>query len=233
LNDVLALITARRGSKGIPGKNVRQLGGKPLIAWSIEAAQESPSVGRIVTSTDSEEIAKVARQLGAEVPFLRPAELARDESTHIDVVAHCLEWLVEHEGYAPEYVLLLQPTSPLRTTADIEAASAIITEKDADAVIGVVEAPHHPFLLERIAEDGTLTAFTPSNGASLRRQDLPAAYAINGAIYLNRRESLLRERTFLPRGTYPYIMSPERSMDIDTPWDWFLVESVLEARDDR
>ena len=230
MRELLALVTARGGSKGVPHKNMKLLQGKPLIAWSIEAAKESPSVGRIVTSTDDEEIAEVARGWGSEVPFRRPPELARDVSPHIQVVVHALEWLERYEGYRPEYVLLLQPTSPLRTTEDIEAAVAIAEARNADAVVGVEESPHHPFLVKRLAEDGTLADFVTTDMAYLRRQDLPMAYVVNGAIYLNRREPLLSEETFLPRQTYPYVMPQERSMDIDTPWDWFLVELVLRAR---
>lgn len=233
MKNVLALVTARQGSKGVRGKNVKLLGGRPLIAWSIEAARESPSVGRIVTSTDHQEIASVAKRWGSEVPFLRPHSLAGDASPHIETVSHALEWLENQEGYRPEYVLLLQPTSPLRTPEDIEAAIAIAGERDADGVVGVVEANHHPLLTHRITEEGTLSSFVPTETDYLRRQDLPTAYALNGAIYLNRREALLREQTFLPHRTYPYVMPPERSLEIDTPWDFSLVELVLRARVER
>lgn len=230
VTDVLGLVTARGGSKGLPGKNVVLLGGKPLIGWTIEAAQQSCAVGRIVVSTDDANIADVARQWGAEVPFLRPVELAGDSSPHIDVVCHALDWLELHEGYTPEYVLLLQPTSPLRTAEDIDAAALIAEERAADAVVGVETTHHHPFLVKRVAEDGTLDDFVTSDLAYLQRQVLPLAYFVNGAIFLNRRKALLADRTFFPARTYPYVMPAERSMQIDTPWDLFLMELIIAAK---
>lgn len=230
MNDVLALITARGGSKGIPGKNIKVLDGKPLLAWSIEAAVASSSVGRIVVSTDDEQVAEIGRAWGAETPFVRPTELAGDGSSHIDALVHAIEWLDANEGYRPEYVLTLQPTSPLRTAADIDAACAIAEANDADAVVGVEETHHHPFLVRKIGPGGRLEEFMRTDIEYLRRQDLPAAYALNGAIFLNRRESLLRDRTFEPTAAYPYVMPADRSMQIDTPWDWFLMERVMDAR---
>jgi len=229
MNNVLALITARGGSKGIPGKNIKVLHGKPLLAWSIEAAVASLSVGRIVVSTDGEQIAEIGRAWGAETPFVRPPELAGDGSSHIDALVHAIEWLDVNEGYRPEYVLTLQPTSPLRTAADIDAACAIAEANNADAVVGVEETHHHPFLVRKIGLDGRLEEFMRTDIEYLRRQDLPAAYALNGAIFLNRRESLLRDRTFEPAAAYPYVMPADRSMQIDTPWDWFLMERVMDA----
>ncbi len=229
MNDVLALVTARGGSKGVPGKNTKLLDGKPLLAWSIDAAKHSSSVARIVISTDGSEIAELGRQWGAEAPFIRPPELAADASSHIDVLVHAIEWFEANEGYRPEYVLTLQPTSPLRTAADIDAAYAIATAHGADAVVGVEETHHHPFLVRKIGPDGRLEEFMHTEIEYLRRQDLPAAYAVNGAIFLNRRESLLRDRTFEPSDAYPYVMPPERSLQIDTPWDWFLMEQVIDA----
>jgi CMP-N,N'-diacetyllegionaminic acid synthase len=228
--DVLALVTARGGSKGVPRKNVNPLHGKPLIAWTIDAALAARAVTRVVVSTDDEETASVGSACGAEVPFMRPLEHAGDESSHIGVLVHAIEWFEENEGYLPEYILTMQPTSPLRTVQDIDAACSIAEANRADAVVGVEETHHHPFLVRRIGSDGKLEEFVPTDGRYLRRQDLPPAYAVNGAIFLNRRESLLRDRTFEPVGTYPYIMPSDRSLQIDTPWDWFLIEQVLGAQ---
>ena len=212
MKDVLGLVTARGGSKGVPGKNVMPLGDKPLIGWTIEAAQQSCSIGRIVVSTDDANIAGVARQWGAEVPFLRPAELAGEDSPHIDVVCHALDWLERRERYMPEYVLLLQPTSPLRTAEDIDAAALIAEERAADAVVSVETTHHHPFLVKRIAEDGTLSDFVTSDLAYLQRQVLPPAYFINGAIFLNHRKALLEKENFLP-GAYLPIRDAGRAVD--------------------
>jgi CMP-N-acetylneuraminic acid synthetase len=229
LNNVLALVTARGGSKGIPGKNIKPLQGKPLLAWSVETAKQSASIARVVISTDDPEIAEVGRQWGAEAPFVRPQEFAADASSHIDVLVHAIEWFASNEGYRPEYVLTLQPTSPLRTAADIDAACAIAEANDADAVIGVEETHHHPYLVRKVGADGRLDQFISTDIEYLRRQDIPAAFMINGAIFLNRRESLLRDGTFEPASAYPYVMPPDRSLQIDTPWDWFLVEKVMDT----
>lgn len=227
---VLALVTARGGSKGIPRKNIVPLVGKPLIAWTIEAARNSRSVDRIVVSTDDPEIAEVCRVLGAEVPFLRPEELARDDSPHMDVVIHAVNWLEAQEAYTPDYVLLLQPTSPLRISDDIDAAMALAIEKAADAVVSVCLSPAHPYLMRRIEDDGRLKEFVPRPSGYLRRQSLPPVYVENGAIYLVRRDVLLRDRSWYSAGTYAYIMPAERSIDVDTIWDLRLAALMLAER---
>jgi CMP-N,N'-diacetyllegionaminic acid synthase len=227
--NIVALVTARGGSKGIPGKNITPVGGKPLIVWSIEAARQAGGVQRTLVSTDDPRIAEVARAAGAEVPFLRPAELAQDNSSHLSVVLHALAWLAENDHSQPDYLLLLQPTSPLRTSDDIDQAIALAGQHDADAVVSVCLAHNHPFLVKRIDAQGTLEDFlTLDRRAYLRRQDLPAAYALNGALYLIRPAILREQRTFLPQRTYPYVMPTERSLDIDDPWDLHLVRLVME-----
>ena len=228
--EILALVTARGGSKGIPGKNIKPLAGKPLIAWTIEAALASRSLARVIVSTDDASIAEVSRDWGAETPFLRPAELAQDASSHISVVEHALHWVETNDHWLPDYVLLLQPTSPFRTVEDIDGAVEAARQKNAQAVVGVCPAHNHPYLTKRILEDGKLADFISVDMAYMRRQDLPPAYVINGAIYLNKCDVLLKQRTFLPPGTLPYVMPLERSMDIDTPWDFYLAELILRER---
>jgi CMP-N,N'-diacetyllegionaminic acid synthase len=231
---VLGLITARGGSKGIARKNLAPVGGKPMIAWSIEAARAARGVDRVVVSTDDTEIAEVSRRYGAEVPFVRPADLAQDDSSHLDVILHCVDWLAAEEKCQFEYVMLLQPTSPLRTAEDIDAAAKLAVEENAESVISVCETHHHPYLTTRIADDGTLTDFmsgTPEPGtSSIRRQDMPVAYFINGAIYLVRNDVLLEQRTLLPARTLPYLMPQERSWQVDEPADLRLVDWVLRDR---
>ena len=161
---------------------------------------------------------------------MRPAELAGDTTPHVLAVEHAIRWLEEAEGAQPEYVLMLQPTSPLRTTEDIDGAITFAREREAIAVVSVCPMDRHPYLSKRILADGTLAEFFTSDIAYLRRQDLPPAYALNGALYLNRSESLLRDHTFLPPGTLGYVMPPERSLDVDTPWDFHLVEMILQDR---
>jgi CMP-N-acetylneuraminic acid synthetase len=227
---IVGLITARGGSKGLPGKNVRPLLGKPLIAWTIDAAKASASLSRVIVSTDDLDIAAAARRHGAEVPFIRPPELAQDNSSHISVVEHALGWLGEKEGFRPDYLLLLQPTSPLRTAEDIEGAIEVAVAGKARAVIGVCEPAHHPAGLKRITPEGAIVDMYPQPAGYVRRQDLPTVYAVNGAIYLARTELILEEKTFEPPDARPYVMPRERSLDIDTLWDFQLAEMILELR---
>ena len=159
--ELLALITARGGSKGLPRKNVLPLAGQPLIAWSIQAAQAAACRPRVVVSTDDEEIANAALAHGAEVPFLRPAHLAQDDSPHIDVILHAVHWLEHQRGYRPTWVLLLQPTSPLRLAQDIDQFLALARAQEANSVVSVREAPCHPYLAQTIDGRGRLRPFLP------------------------------------------------------------------------
>lgn len=224
---VVGLITARGGSKGIPQKNVKALAGKPLIAWTIEAALGSSLLERVIVSTDDEEIARTAREWGADVPFMRPAELAQDDSPHLAVIRHAIGWLESEQKTEFDYLLLLQPTSPLRSTEDIDQAIALAEEKDADAVVSVCLTHDHPFLSKRVAEDGRLSDFMEKPQGYLARQRLPPAYSLNGAIYLVRRSVLVERDDWYTERAFAYIMPPERSLDIDTPWDLHLVDLIL------
>lgn len=224
---VVGLITARGGSKGVPRKNVAMVGGHPLIAWTIKAALGSRHVTRLLVSTDDEEIAETARAYGAEVPFLRPPELAQDASTSFDVAAHALRWLAENGGPEPEYLLLLQPTSPLRASADIDAAIELARARQADALLSVCEASPHPYLARRVDQNGVIADFIEVAHKPSRRQEYPEAYVLNAAIYLNRPASLLATRSFQPPGAIAYLMPPERSLDIDTPWEMRIADLLL------
>lgn len=226
----MGLITARGGSKSVPRKNLAPVAGKPLIAWTIEAALQSRNLNRVIVSTDDKEIARVAAEWGAEVPFMRPAELAQDDSPHADVVLHALHWMMENERWLAKYVVLLQPTSPLRAAVDIDGAVNLAEQKNAEAVVAVEETNSHPYLTRKMTEGEILEEFIPSDIAYLRRQALPKAYRINGAAFLIRPETLRRERTFYPKGMYGYVMPSERSMEVDTMWDWHLVDLVLKDR---
>jgi CMP-N,N'-diacetyllegionaminic acid synthase len=229
----IGLVTARGGSKGLPGKNLTTLGGKPLIAWTLEAARKARSLDRVIVSTDDPKIAETARQFGGEVPFLRPPELARDDSPHVDVVLHALSWLDEHEDDRPDYVVLLQPTSPFRTAEDIDAAVALAVGKRADAVVSVCEAHDHPYLTRKLSAGGTLEEFFPCPIKYARRQDLPPAYALNGAIYVSRRESFFASRNLCPSGALAHLMPNERSLEIDTPWELRIANLIMSDRSIR
>lgn len=222
---VLALIPARGGSKGVPGKNICALAGKPLIAWTIEAAQQAVCVDRVVVSSDDAAIVAVARQWGAEVPFVRPPELARDDTPGIDVVLHALACLPD-----VEWLVLLQPTSPLRTAHDIDAAVARCWEAGAPACVSVTEAPTPPWWLFRLTADGRLQSFLPDRQRPQRRQDAPTLYALNGAVYVARTDWLRRTRSFLTAETVAYAMPAERSVDIDTPLDLEIAACLLRQR---
>lgn len=227
---ILGLITARGGSKGLPRKNVLPLAGKPLVAWTIEAALASGVLDRVLMSTEDQEIASISREWGTEVPFMRPAELAQDNSDQNLTVFHALDWLAEQESYRPTHVLLLQPTSPLRTAQDICEAVHIAVDRHAPAVISVFETNHHPYLIKQITDDKLLVDFLTPPSHYIRRQDLTQAYAYNGAIFLSRTELLRCERPFEPAGSVPYIMPPERSVEVDTAWDLKLVDSIIKAQ---
>lgn len=228
---ILTVITARGGSKTVPGKNIAPLGGKPLIGWTIEAALGTPRFGRIIVSTDDEEIAEVARGWRVEVPFIRPKELAGDASPHIPVVQHAVDWVETHGGDPPDYILLLQPTTPFRTSEDIEGAVRLILDARCDSVLGVCEAATHPYLAKRITLNGRIENFLEPPEGYLARQTLPPAYALNGAIYLVRRDVLMEKGTFQTDNTRAYIMPPERSLDIDTPWDLTLANLILQKKE--
>jgi CMP-N,N'-diacetyllegionaminic acid synthase len=227
--EILALVPARGGSKGVPRKNVRDLAGRPLLQWSVDAARASKQVGRIVVSTDDPAIADVARSGGAEVPFLRPAELARDETPGADPVIHAIEWLAKNESYRPDLVLLLQPTSPLRTTADIDGAIHLALDSGSDPVVSVTVPAQHPYWMKRVDEAGHLHDLITQATPTARRQDLPECYAVNGAIYLIAPDLLIERRTWFTGRTRGYVMPPERSIDIDTEWDFRMAAAVLAA----
>ncbi len=228
--NVLGIVPARAGSKGIAKKNIRKVADKPLIAYSIEAALQSKAIQRLIVSTDSPEIAKCARNYGAEIPFLRPAEISQDDTHGVEPVLHALEWLNAREGYHPDFVMLLQPTSPLRTVSDIRSAIQLVVDKSADGVVSVTFAKQHPWWTKVLNEDGTLTDFIKSDLSSTRRQDLTPLYVLNGAIYLARTEVILTHQTFFTSRTYAYVMPAERSIDIDTSWDLYLADLILRER---
>lgn len=227
---VLAIIPARGGSKGLPGKNIKELCGKPLIAWTIEQAKSCGNIDRVVVSTDDESIAEVAKKYGAEVPFMRPEELASDTASTIDVIFHAINWLKEHEDYRPEYILLLQPTSPLRSGEDINGAIQILKDKDARAVVSVCETDHHPWWSNILSEDGNMKDFLRPEILNKRRQDLPVFYRLNGAIYLSDTDYLYEYNGFLGPDTFAYKMPKERSIDIDSAMDFKLAEFLLEEK---
>ncbi|MDC7700857.1 acylneuraminate cytidylyltransferase family protein [Vogesella indigofera] len=221
--NVVALITARGGSKGLPRKNVLPAGGKPLMAWTVTAAQEAQCVDRVVLSSDDDEIMAVAAAWGCDVPFRRPGELASDTASSMDVVLHALDQL---PGY--DYVALLQPTSPLRTAADIDAAFSLLQASGAPSCVSVCEAEQSPYWMYRLAENGKLHALLPERSTASRRQDLPPVYVLNGAIYIARVDWLRATGSFLAEESIAYVMPRERSIDIDNVEDFEIFRRKVE-----
>lgn len=227
--EVLAVIPARGGSKGITGKNIRMFGDKPLIVHTIEIAKHAPSVSRIIVSTDSEEIATIAKEAGAEVPYLRPAELAQSNSKVVDAVIHLLEYLKKNESYKPTHILLLQPTSPLRTADDIESAVHLLHERGADNVISVCRTEN---LILTKDENDSLTIQNPELLYSTNRQELPAYYKFDGSmIYLIDTNVLLKERSFLAGKLVGYEIPRWRGVDLDEPQDFVIGELIYKNRE--
>jgi N-acylneuraminate cytidylyltransferase len=222
-NTVVAVIPARGGSKGLPGKNLRAVGGRPLIAWSMEAAQGSRHIDRLVLSSDDEEIIAVARKLGLEAPFIRPGELATDCSPIEDALIHALGEL----AVSYDYLVLLQPTSPLRRAGDIDGAIEACHASGAPACISVCETPKSPYWMVRLDDEGRMHRLLDWDGPRHRRQNLPLVFAPNGAVYVAQVPWLIEHRTFSGPDTRAYVMPPERSLDIDTELDLLLVEALL------
>lgn len=217
---VLAVIPARGGSKGVPRKNLRLVGGKPLIAWTIQAALDSRSIDRVVVSTDDEEIGSVSREWGADVPFMRPSELSSDSAPGDAPFRHAAEMVPGHD-----LAVLLQPTSPLRGHADIDGCIELAIASDGP-VVSVCECAKHPawmFTLDGV----TMKPLLPELARTTRRQDLPTAYALNGAVYVMSTADLRAGRPLVTPDTSAYIMPPERSIDIDTEFDLLIASAYL------
>ena len=212
---VLAVIPARGGSKGIPNKNVVSLMGKPLINWTIEAASSSRYIDHLILSSDDECICSVAKAAGCNVPFLRASELATDDAKTVDVV---LDAINRTPGF--DLVVVLQPTSPLREASDIDNCLELLIAQGAATAVSVSESRDHPFLVYSMAADSRLDAFLKIDpSVSMRRQDLPPAYSLNGAIYIAEIDWLIASRSFVSPETVGYLMSREKSIDIDEPSD--------------
>jgi CMP-N,N'-diacetyllegionaminic acid synthase len=227
---VLCLVTARGGSKGLPGKNVRPLLDKPLIVWSIEAGLQVPSVDALIVSTDDAAIAQAARAAGARVPFMRPAELAGDTASSVDVVLHAIDWL-ERAGEHYDVVVLLEPTSPLRESSDIEAALDLLLTSGAGAVVSVCRAESvHPAFIYRRDAAGRLQPFLERQPTGLRRQEIEPLYFLEGTIYISRIDVLCERRSFYHDDTVAYEVPKWKSLEIDDLDDFLMVEALLKHK---
>ncbi len=220
---VLGLITARGGSKAVPRKNVRMVGGKPLIAWTIEAALTSKTIDHVILSSDDEEIISVAKKWGCEAPFVRPDELASDTAGTLDVVRHALK--LEGEGY--DYVVLLQPTSPLREPGDIDAAVELCHTRNTPTCVTVCEVDKTPYWMFKLDENACLEPLFPIEQMPVNRQAANPVYMLNGAVYVSRNNHIINGGEFVSNETVVHIMPPERSLDIDTEQDLARMEFSL------
>lgn len=221
-NKIIGIIPARGGSKTVPRKNLRLLAGKPLIVWTIEEAQKSEYIDRLILSSEDPEIIAVAKKHGCEVPFIRPAELARDDTPGIEPVIHALNTI----GEKYHYIILLQPTSPLRTVTDIDECIRYFVQKEAFTCVSVCAADKNPYWMHTLNEYQRLCPLMPEETGIGRRQDLPLVYAENGAIYVAKTDYLIKKKNFINEETLAFVMPKERSGDIDTEIDFLLCEVI-------
>jgi N-acylneuraminate cytidylyltransferase len=233
-DEVLAVIPARGGSKGVPRKNIRPLGGKTLIYYAIDAAHRSKYINRVIVSTDDKKIAEVARAEGAEVPFMRPAELGGDQATDLPVFQHALKWLLEKEDYKPEIIAHLRPTAPLRTAIHIDKGIEILVGSDADSVRSVCAAPKHPCKMWKF--DGeNLAPFLPQSicgkeAFNLNRQQLPPVFIQNGSVDITRWNTIMAKNSMTGDRILGFLMEERDSVNIDTEIDFLIAEILLNAR---
>lgn len=229
---ILGLIPARGGSKGLVGKNIIDIAGKPLIAWTIECAQDSQYLDNLIVSTDDNEIARVCRMCNAQVPFLRPSLLASDTATSVDVVIHAVDWLKDN-GLEYDYICLLEPTSPLREPHDIDdAIQQLIDKPDAEAIVGIalLESAHPEFNVVMNDQRFISKYETGQNIKSFRRQDLVPVYFFEGTIYISKISSLRKKLGFYHDKTMGYVVPRYKSIEIDDRYDLIMAEALLKHR---
>lgn len=223
---VLCIIPARGGSKGLPGKNIKRLSGKPLIAYTIEHAKRSKYIDRIIVSTDNEEIADISKQYGAEVPFIRPKRLALDNSSTIAVLQHVIEWLESKEEYFFDILVLLHATAPLRKVEDIDNCIKLLVEKNADNIFSVTEANRNPYFnMIETYKNGQVGLVKKGNFTT--RQSAPKVFDINASVYVWWKDIFKKKKSIFSKRTQIYIMPKERSIDIDDYYDFKIVEMFL------
>lgn len=227
---ILFVITARGGSKGVPRKNLKKIEGIPLVAYKVIAAQKCQYEKRVIVSTDDEEIAEVSRKYGAEVPFMRPAELSTDSASSADVVLHTMNWVSENLKETFDYVCLLEPSSPFASYKDLDKALRLIEEKDADTLLGMKEADISTTFIHSLDKDGKLSQFyyAIKELKSIRRQDQKKEYTMNGCMYIAKWEYFMKNRLFHSENSIPYIMSEESSIEIDTMLNYEVACNIAE-----
>ena len=225
INDksVLGLIMARGGSKGLPRKNLRQVGGKPMIAWTVEAGKHSQCIDRLILSSEDDEIIDTARQFECEIPFVRPKNLATDESSPLEVIRHTIESLPEKY----DYLVLLQPTSPLRIASDIDRCVELCYQKKAPACVTITESEKTPYWMYELQEGHRMHPVMSGTERVVRRQDLPKTYTLNGAVFVARFDWIINQNDFLGPDTIGCEMPRVRSIDIDSETDLIVANALL------
>ena len=224
---VLGLIMARGGSKGLPRKNLRHIGGKPMIAWTVEAGKQSQCIDRLILSSEDEEIIDTVRQLECEIPFVRPENLAADESTALEVIRHAIESLPEKY----DYLVLLQPTSPLRIANAIARCVELCYQKKAPACVTITESEKTPYWIYQLLDDRRMRPVLSGAERGVRRQDLPITYTLNGAVFVARSDWIIHQNDFLGPDTIGCKMPRVRSIDIDSETDLVLANAILKEID--
>jgi CMP-N,N'-diacetyllegionaminic acid synthase len=227
----LAIIPARGGSKGLPNKNIKELCGKPLIAWSIEAGLNSQYLDEVMVTTDSQEIANIARQYGANVPFLRPAELATDIATTFDAIKHVINFYKSNFGKEFDYIVLLEPTSPLREKQDIDKAIEQLLDSRADSIVGVCKTEsQNPAFLVYKNMNNYISGYENKDMKPLRRQDIKEVYFFEGSVYASKTKALMNKATFYHNSTIGYEVEKYKSLEIDDMDDFVMVEAVMKYK---
>ncbi|HAF28027.1 MAG TPA: CMP-N-acetlyneuraminic acid synthetase [Bacteroidales bacterium] len=230
--EYLAIIPARKGSKRLPNKNIKNLGGHPLISWTIRAALDSKYLNDVMVSTDSVEIAEISKHYGASIPFIRPDHLAKDDSSSFDVVKHVIDFY-KNNGIEYENIVLLQPTSPLRTSNEIDNAIEMQVIKNANSITSVCEVDHSPLWTGTIPIDNSMRGFLNLNSKVNRSKDLETYYRLNGAIYIVKTSRILEEKSFISQEkSFAFKMGREQSVDIDTILDFKLASLILQDHED-
>lgn len=227
----LAIIPARGGSKGLPKKNIKDLCGKPLIAWSIESGLQSKYIDEVMVTTDSQEIAEISKKYGANVPFLRPDELASDTATSFDAIKHTIEFYKNELKKDFDYVVLLEPTSPLRSVKDVDGAIEKLLDSSADAIVGICKTEgQNPAFLVNKNEDDFISGYNNIDMKVLRRQDIKDVYFFEGSVYISKTDILLEKETFYHENTLGYEFPKYKSLEIDDMDDFIMIESIMKHR---
>ena len=227
----LGIITARGGSKGLPGKNIKELCGKPLIAWSIEAGLKSNYLDEVMVTTDSKDIANIAKQYGASVPFLRPDVLASDTATSFDAIKHTIEFYKNEMKKEFDYIVLLEPTSPLREARDIDIAIEQLFNSNADSIVGICKTEdQNPAFLVFKNEKDFISGYENHDMKVLRRQDIKDVYFFEGTIYISKTDVLLNKKTFYHENTIGYVVPKYKSLEIDDIDDFIMVEAIMKHK---